>query len=564
MRSNKNRRKVSLWSLLACVLMWVAFLPQSTMAAEDGKSEAVIRGTVRSSDGTALYGIFVRARGVGKSSTTYVYTDDKGIYEFPPLPLGAYQVSVGIAWKQTVQLAPSGATQDFIVELGPGLVNQVTGTSLLKVIPGSEEEKTRLGLDCVPCHQSTRWFAHAPSTPDGWDAIVKRMLSIRLSEEDWFPPTQHADHPMHDYYKAAYSPERMQALTEFLIQNITPETMNEYAARALVRPTGEAAKAVFTEWDLPPEIQSANAVLPDPDGILWFIAGGNSVGRLDPRTGETDIWKAPGVASNSRFHDLDIDKNRDLWITASMIDKIYKFDVRTHKFTFWDTSTTGVGWTYPAGPDAGTRTTYPHTAGFDKAGNYWITAMGGADSGVVKLDPRTGTLTKFNVPTKWAFTYGLEVDQKDNVWFAEHQANKIGKIDPAGKLTEYPVPTPFDLPRRIRVDSKGRPWFTESGVPAHIAMLDPVTGKISEYEYGIPTGYPYWIRIDKFDKIWFNSAEGNMIGKFDPETKKFVLFPYPRSETRSINGFVDNRSDPIAVLYPVPGRPAVARMYVRP
>jgi hypothetical protein len=144
MQSNKNGRKVSLGPLLACVLMAVAFLPQATMAAEDGKREAVIRGTVRSSDGTALYGIFVRARGVGKSSTTYVYTDEKGSYDFPPLPLGAYQVSVGIAWTQAVQLSASGATQDFSVQLGPGLVNQVTGTSLLKVIPGSEDEKTAL------------------------------------------------------------------------------------------------------------------------------------------------------------------------------------------------------------------------------------------------------------------------------------------------------------------------------------------------------------------------------------------------------------------------------------
>jgi virginiamycin B lyase len=564
MQSRKSGKKVSLWPLLASVLMVVASLSQATVAAADGNSDAVIRGTVRSSDGAALYGIFVRARGVGKTSTTYVYTDENGNYNFPPLPLGTYQVSVGISWKQSVQLIASGATQDFSIQLGPGLVNQVTGTSLLKVIPGTEEEKTRLGQDCDPCHQTTRLFAHAPTTPDGWDTIVKNMLTVRLPEEDWYSPSLHIDHPMYEHYKAEYSPEHMQALTEYLENTITAETMNEYAAKALVRPTGEAARVVFTEWDLPPETRSANAVLTDPDGILWFIAGGNTVGRLDPHTGETDLWKAPGVASNSRFHDLDIDKDRNLWITASMIDKIVKFDVHTHRFTSWDTSTTGVGWTYPTGPSTGTRTTYPHTGGFDKAGNYWVTTMGGADSGVVKLDPRTGKFTKFSLPTKWAFTYGLEVDQKDNVWFAEHQANKIGKIDPAGKLTEYPVPTPFDLPRRIRVDSKGRPWFTESGVPAHIAMLDPVTGKITEYEYGIPTGYPYWIRIDKFDKIWFNSAEGNVIGRLDPETKKFVLFPYPLTETRSINGSIDNRNDPVAILYSVPGRPAVARMYVRP
>ena len=96
-------------------------------------------------------------------------------------------------------------------------------------------------------------------------------------------------------------------------------------------------------------------------------------------------------------------------------------------------------------------------------------------------------------------------------------------------------------------------------------MLDPVTAKITEYEYGIPSGYPYWIRVDKNDKIWFNSSEpGNMIGKFDPETKKFTLFTFPQVDAHSINGHIDNRTDPVGILYSKPGQEAITRMYVRP
>ena len=272
-----------------------------------------------------------------------------------------------------------------------------------------------------------------------------------------------------------------------------------------------------------------------------------------------------GLKGNPRFHDLDIDASGNLWITAPLVDSVVKFDVRTHEFTSWSTAKMGEGWTYTTGPLQGIHTTYPHTAAFDSHGNYWITLFHGPDSGVVKLDPETGKMTPFPAPTKWSITYGVDVDQHDNVWAAENHGNKIMKIDPSGKQTEYPLPTPNDVPRRIRADSKGRLWFTESGVPAHIAMLDPETGKITEYGYGIPGGYPYWIRVDKHDKIWFNSGEpGNLIGRFDPETKKFVLFPLPITDHHAGQGHVDNSTDPVSVYQYVPHKAAVYRLSVRP
>ena len=566
MQRNKNGRKVIVWPLLACILMGTACLLQARLGAQNRQSTAVIRGTVRSEDGTPLYGIFVRTTGVVKNATTYVYTDDKVIYEFPPLPVGAYQVSVGVAWKKPVQLTASGATENFTIELGAGLVNQVTGLSLLKVIPGTEAEKNLLGEGCVACHSTTRMFLNAPAVPSGWDTVIKKM-KVLLEESDWYPPAMlNADHPMHGHYQKLFSPENLKKLAEFLT-NITPETKYEYADRALVRPTGEAARAVFTEWKLPPGTGRAADVVADPDGILWFIAGGNSVGRLDPRTGEAVVWKAPGVPSDSRFHDMEMDARGDLWITASYLDKVFKFETRALKFTSWDTGGTGEGWTYTAGKEMGHRTTYPHTGGLDSARNYWVTTMGGKDSGVIRVDAVTGAIKKIELPatSKWAYTYGLDVDKNDNVWFTEHQQSKISRIDKDGKLTEYSTPTPFNLPRRIRVDSKGRAWFTGSGYPAHISMLDPVTAKITEYEYGIPSGYPYWIRVDKNDKIWFNSSEpGNMIGKFDPETKKFTLFTFPQVDAHSINGHIDNRTDPVGILYSKPGQEVITRMYVRP
>ena len=592
MRSTKIRRKAILWPPLACVLLGAAYLLQPTIVygsqefrtAGPGSANpnvgtqdvdlwtgAVIQGTVRSEDGTPLYGILVKAaNGPVKNAATYVYTDDKGIYEFPPLPVGTYQVSVGVAWRKAVQLTASGATQDFNnIELGPGLVNQVTGVSLLEAIPGTDAEKQLLGESCVACHSNTRLFLNAPSVPSGWATVMERMV-YRLDSSDWYPPAVlNADHPMHEHYKKLFSPENLKTLTEYLTNNITPDTKYEYADRALVRPTGEAARAVFTEWQLPSigEGGRVNDVVADSDGILWFIAAGNGVGKLDPRTGESQVWTDPETPGNSRFHDMEM-YGDEIWIPTSVADKVVKFDLRTNEFSSYDTGNTGVGWTYPKGDLAGVTTTYPHTGGMDSAGNYWVTTMGGKDSGVVKIHPGSGEVQKIELPatSKWAYTYGLDVDKNDDVWFAEHQTNKISKIDKDGQLTQYTVPTPFNLPRRVRIDSKGRAWFTGSGYPAHISMLDPVTGTITEYEYGIPSGYPYWIRVDKHDKIWFNSSDpGNVVGRFDPDTEKFVLFTYPQVDAHQTNGHIDNRTDPVTVLFSKPGPGfAIFRMYVRP
>ena len=522
-------------------------------AEEGGAAAAVIRGTVRSPDGTALYGISVSAKRADKINTTYVFTDDKGSYEFPPLPLGAYQVAVGTAQLVTVELASSGVTQDLNeVQLGPDLLNQTNGPGWLKAVPGSEAVKKQVAYACIACHSSGRLFTKAPSTPDGWTGIVDQMILGRTHNADWWP--QHPDSPVYKHYMAAYSPENARAITEFLAENATPETRDIYAEKALVRPTGEAARAVYTEWQFPANRGGVRDAWADPkSGVIWYIMSNNTIGRLDPRTDEFQQWEYawPKVG---HFHDMWPDERGDLWITAARIDKIIKFDSRSYEFTTWDVP-----------PELGH---YPHTGGFDRAGNYWFTLMEGEDAGVAKLDPRTGKFTKFDVPTSWSYSYDIWVDAKnDNVWATQLHANKIAKIEMGtGKLTEYTVPTPFALPRRLEMDSRGRVWFVASGYPGQISMLDPETGKFSEYEFGVPNGYPYWPAIDRDDKIWFNSVEGNMLVKFDPDTEEFVQFLLPVPETYSrASGRVDYSIDPYGVLYPSSNRPGVlGRMYERP
>ena len=67
-------------------------------AAGDGRGAgSSLVGVARAMDGKPMEGVTVSARGVEKSYTTSVFTDERGEYVFPPLGGGRYEV-----WAQAV------------------------------------------------------------------------------------------------------------------------------------------------------------------------------------------------------------------------------------------------------------------------------------------------------------------------------------------------------------------------------------------------------------------------------------------------------------------------------
>lgn len=551
MQSNKMGGKVIVWPVLACLLVGTVNFLQAKMASGEGKPLAVIRGTVRSTVGNSLYGILVKARGEGKNYATSVFTDGKGNYEFPPLPAGKYEVSVGTEWKASVQLGASAARQDFSVQLGTGFMNQTTGTSWLRVIPGREEEKLELNWTCTRCHSLVRVINFAPKSPEGWAVIVKKMNSIdsmgRPLKTNEFGEFGEYDGLRERLSGKPFSPEEMEGIVQSLARNIKPELKERYMMEALVRPTGEAARAVFTEWDLPHKMDNVTGATADSRGIIWYTSSAsNAVGRLDPRTAEFQEW--PYSVPKAGLHDIMVDKKGNVWPTSPHANRIIKFDVETHKFTDWAIPSEFHG-------------RRPHTADFAPDGNYWVTLNSGS---VVKLDPGTGKFAEYPTPVKAprVWPYGLTVDQTGNVWYIEHIASKIVKIDSAGKMKLYSPPTEESMPRRIQVDSKGNLWFAESHGDK-IGMLDPVTEKFYEYDTGLPGGHPYFIKVDKFDKVWFDLMNGNMAGKFDPQTKKFVFYLLPTPDSFGRDASFDYTTTPYSIVFGAATKPMILRMYVR-
>ncbi len=546
----KGRPALTLTSVLF-LFIGGSFWMRSSRAEEKPDAKPVIRGIVRDQQ-HPLYGISVKAEAEGKNQITAVFTDDHGEYVFPPLPAGNYILSVGMNWQEKVELGSSPVKKDFVVELGPGFLNQTSGDSFLSVLPGSEEEKRNLVNNCGSCHSIWRVITHAPNSAEGWTNLVRRMGAKKGGPTS----TDRTVAPRVDM-----SDNNLQFLVKYFSAQFKPDLKQKQVVEAMFRPRGEAAKAVFTEWNFPKQFGGINTAKADSKGKIWFLAGQiAALGKLDPRTGAFQTWAAPlGEISKTDeppLHDILIDKEDNVWITGGSKDKILYFNAKTFEYKSWDVP-----------EEFGKK---PHTGEFDQDGNYWFTMQTGkpGKGWVVKLDPRTGKFAGY--PTKADFPepygpepYGLAIDSKGTVWFTELFGSKLSKINPqTGEMTEYSTPIPNAGPRRLQMDSQENLWFTECFV-GKIAKFDPKTLKFTEYDLGVPGGgFPYALRIDKSDQVWFNLTDHNSVGTFDPKTKKITHTLFPVPETGTIDPGFDFTANPVALVYGT-HRPAVGRVYFR-
>ncbi len=540
--------RASFWAALLMVGLFLsAYSCTATDRDENEPQESAITGTIRTSDGSPQHGILVSATGEGQKDTTSVVSDDQGVYAFPPLPLGFYRVFVGTLWSEMVNLTSSGATQDFTVELGPGFMNQTTGVSWFNLLPGTSADKKRLKDSCGTCHSIWRLIDRPQTTREGWVALARKMARITSGGNPVHPD---------DPDRIDMSAENLNPLLDYLTKNVVPEFKEKHVLQAMVRPRGEAARAVFREWDLSGQVKAVKETWTSSAGIIWFGAdlldGLGAVGRLDPRTGQVRIW--PSVLRNPTLHDILADSEENLWITASRANKVVKFDTTSHEYTIWDV------------PESFSR--WAHTGDLDPDGNFWFTLEHG-EGHVAKLEPGTGKMTQFPAMTKQGAPYGLEIDSSGDIWFTELEGHKVGKINrETGELSEFDLPTPGAGPRRIQMDSQGKLWLTEFYADK-IARLDPASGEFTEYDTGVPGGSPYFILVDQSDQIWLNLLNGNVIGRFDPKTEEFVYFLFPQSESHSRNASLDHSTDPIGIVYERAFlvqrdfRPTIGRMYIR-
>jgi len=172
-----------------------------------------------------------------------------------------------------------------------------------------------------------------------------------------------------------------------------------------------------------------------------------------------------------------------------------------------------------------TSNSLPHGLVGDADGNIWYTASGLARIG--RLDPRTSQVTEFSMPDHSAADPHTPVfDQKGVLWFTVQKGNFVGRLDPATKaIALRRVSFANAMPHGIVVNSRGVPFFAMSGTN-RIGRIDPETLNVTDYI--LPDGArPRRLAVSRDDFIWYGDYARGFLGQLDTETGKVSEFRSP-------------------------------------
>jgi len=181
---------------------------------------------------------------------------------------------------------------------------------------------------------------------------------------------------------------------------------------------------VVTSFAIPtPSASSGNHMAAGPDGNVWFTtASAALIGRVTPTGVITEFPVGPGgsLFGITGGHDGGI------WFTRqggdpgqNSIGRMTTSGVASTVVQLPDSTTTipdppsGMPMVITAGRDAVYYTTY-----FEQPRNY-----------IGRVTP-AGVLTKFDIPTAGAASFGVTSDHAGNIWFTENFNNKIGRLTP--------------------------------------------------------------------------------------------------------------------------------------
>jgi virginiamycin B lyase len=181
----------------------------------------------------------------------------------------------------------------------------------------------------------------------------------------------------------------------------------------------------------------------DGRGILWFTGQSGIYGRLDPASGEMQLFEAP--------------RGRGPYgITATPAGEIYFASLAGSYVGHVDTRTGEATVIEPLTPGQGARRVWA-----DSKGQIWVSEWNAGQ--VSRYTPSTGAWRSWRLPGASPRTYAIYVDDRDIVWLSDFGANAIVRFDPKTEaFTSFPGSAPGAEVRQI-LGRPGEVWAPESG-----------------------------------------------------------------------------------------------------
>jgi virginiamycin B lyase len=181
----------------------------------------------------------------------------------------------------------------------------------------------------------------------------------------------------------------------------------------------------------------------DRDGMLWFTGQSGVYGRLDPGTGEVEIYRAPLGAGP---YGITTTPDGAVYYASLAGSYVGRIDVGTGRATVLR----------PPTREQGARRVWS-----DSKGRIWFTEWNAGRLGV--YDPAAGTWHEWRLPGADPKPYAVYVDEDDGVWVSDFGSNDLVHLDPAtDRFTRIRLPTPSAEVRQL-AGRKGEVWGAESG-----------------------------------------------------------------------------------------------------
>ena len=592
---NKTQAK----SLSRAGLAAVVAAGLTTIAAPASAADVLLSGTIASASGEKMNGVTVSAKAEGSVTTTTVYTDEAGEYYFPALPAGKYKV-----WAQAVSFETAkgdvdlsaARRQDF--KLSPltdanRQVRQLPGDMIYASLPEETAQdarmKTLVKNNCTGCHTLSYILQHR-FEEDGWYKVIELMKNVNVSGVN----------VAHERKVNAVLERNQKELAAYLARARGPGE-SSMKVKLRPRPSGEAARVVFTEYDVPLEESSPNKrPLPDGsdwtqgspskfnelihdaysdfEGNLWFTVNTPNyqatVGKVDTKTGQTKLFKVAaqrGFAANA--HGIVRDDKGILWFNANTgRGSLGRVDPKTEKIDVY------------VPPQNMSQTGGAVTIDADPQGKIWVTAPDGA----LHFDPDTEKFTEFKSPTFKSpttgangITYGLAADRDGNGWWLQMALDTVNKGDvKTGKTTEIKLPpvkaaldlindpelvkfyegfAPLDFntpvpwnqgPRRMGADKNADVVWVGTSWGASLIRINTKTMESTVVPLPYQGMSPYQITVDKNHNLWMNVWTSDVVLKYEPATGKWTTFDLPSRGTEVRHISIDERDGKLKVIIP--------------
>jgi virginiamycin B lyase len=181
----------------------------------------------------------------------------------------------------------------------------------------------------------------------------------------------------------------------------------------------------------------------DKHGVLWFTGQSGIYGRLDPKVGKVQVFRAP---RGEGPYGITTTPSGDVYYASLAGSYLGRIDVRTGKATVLRPPTAGQG---------------ARRAWSDSRGRVWISEWNVGKVGM--YEPRTKRWREWRVPGSNPMIYAVFVDDRDLVWLTDFGANALWKFDPAiERFTKVRLSSPDAAVRQL-LGRPGEVWGAESG-----------------------------------------------------------------------------------------------------